>query len=164
MGRAWGAYFFCWLSHIMLKARKVSASRPIPISSRKYNISTSDVVYLLIGVETSKVHGVALNQKVGLQHMSQLDLEECELTSTKDLNLTNECASVSPGDNVYLIYHSKEFMGISKSLGGGAIDMHHKIPKYISNSLQKAQSYIDCNEEYASQYDEKLELVIMKAF
>lgn len=139
----------------MLKSRP-TASRPISIARKRTKFS---VLYLLTGSETSKIHGVALNKKMAASHIRHTTVEECEIMSTDEMDILNECDDVKSGDTVYLIYHSKEFMGISKSLGNGVIDSHNKTPKYITNSLDKALAYISCNEEYASQYDEKLEMV-----
>lgn len=158
--------------------RSKSSSKPIPIghsrnvsigslSSRtqmKYAVShncTGQLLHLLVGMETSKIHGVTLTRKMGLTQMYHLDSEDCEVQSTEEMSITNECNSVSPGDIVYLIFHVKEYMGISQSLGAGTLDTCNKTLKYIGSNEEDALAYVACNKEYASQYDEKLEMVKM---
>ena len=129
-----------------------SKSKPIPTLH-----SQSNMVYLLIGQETDKIHAVTKDRRYCRSLKPTVLDEDCTVEEPSDLSIEVDLNS-TPDDNntVYIVYHVKEFMGISRSLGNGMIDSNNHVAKLITNRKSKAIGYITDNIEYASSHDEKI--------
>lgn len=141
----------------------IARSQPIAISH-----SPSKMVYLLIGQETDQIHAITYNKRYCMSLLSVDRSEDCciksadelgielDLIPRSDLHSDSKSGGGDTKETLYVVFHVKEFMGISQSLGNGVLDTNRCTARLITDQESKAKSYLADNTEYASGHDEKI--------